>query len=179
MRGYTLCKVTRQPRTSGLGKPGPSSPSTGMGTAPPSHASTSMSFTKGSLHGLHNLGILYIFVFFQGETLCLGECPSAESIEPDVFGYVLRTILKASLHYVKDKLNAALIPFWSCCPTMRCLECVRLTDVCPIRSQPDFSQSEFSRAWSSRSSLHSSPQSHSSLVSHENKPRAKLEQEQT
>ena len=46
--------------------------------------------------------------------MCFAECTSAESIEPDIFGSVLRTVLRASLCYVKDKLSTALFPFWSC-----------------------------------------------------------------
>lgn len=73
--------------------------------------------------------------------MCFAECTSAESIEPDIFGSVLRTVLRASLCYVKDKLSTALFPFWSCHPAMSCLECVRLMDICPSeRSQVSANQ---------------------------------------
>lgn len=57
----------------------------GMGTTQPSHPAPFASFTKGGVHGPHHVDILYIFVFPRGDMLCLGESPSAESIEPDVF----------------------------------------------------------------------------------------------
>lgn len=57
----------------------------GMGTTQPSHPASSTSFMKDGLHGPHCIDILYIFVFSQGDMLCLGEGPSAKSIETDIF----------------------------------------------------------------------------------------------